>query len=168
LLFVASKVLWAAFRPDNLLLALIIAGVVLSWTRRRRRAGRWLAALGLAGMVGIAVAPVDALLFAPLEDRFPAMRDPPARVDGIIVLGGAVDALQSQRKGMPSLNDEAERITTMVELARRYPDAKLVFTSGSPSIFGGPSEADATEPLLAGLGLDTSKLIFERKSRNTY
>jgi len=72
----------------------------------------------------------------------------PSYVDGIIMLGG-------------------DENIAFADLARRYPMAKLV------SAGGGPMDPDSTGPDLEGkaptwLGVDKSRIIFERKSRNTF
>ena len=67
------------------------------------------------------------------------------------------------------LNGAAERITEFVALARRYPEARLVFTGGSGFVFTGDlREADVISDVLDGLGFDISRIAFERESRNTY
>lgn len=169
MLFVLSKIFWRLVEPDLLLLEIVVIGLALAATRRHARTGMRIAVVGAVLLLAVAFAPTDQWLMAPLENRFPAPPALPAHVDGIVALGGAIDAERSMAHGAPSLNDEAERITAFVALARRYPSAKLVFTSGSVSIFGdGPKEADMAATLFAELGLDTSKILFERQSRNTY
>ncbi len=96
--------------------------------------------------------PVDEWVAEPLEDRFPAVHEYPERVDEIIVLGGALNPELTAVRGMPALGDAAERVTSFVTLARRYPQAKLVFSGGSGSLFGGLPEADAAARLFADLG----------------
>jgi uncharacterized SAM-binding protein YcdF (DUF218 family) len=169
LLFVFSKIFWRLVEPDLLLLAAITLGLGLGATRRWARAGFRVATMGTLLLLAIAFLPTADWLLGPLEDRFPPVRDMPVRVDGIIALGGAIDAERTAAHGIPSLNEEAERVTTFVTLARLYPAAKLVFTSGSASVFADhPKEADAAKQLLADLGMDATKIIFERESRNTY
>jgi uncharacterized SAM-binding protein YcdF (DUF218 family) len=169
LLFVLSKIFWRLVEPDLLLLAVVALGLTIGATTRWARAGMRIAVTGTSLLLAIAFLPTDAWLMGPLENRFPPVRDMPAHVDGIIALGGAIDPERTEAHGIPSLNDEAERVTTFVTLARRYPTAKLVFTSGSAFVFADhPKEADAAKRLFADLGMDTTKIIFERESRNTY
>ena len=164
-----SKILWRLVEPDLLLLGLVVLGLALAASRRHTQTGMRIATTGAVLLLAVAFVPTDRWLLAPLEDRFPPPRMMPAHVEGIVVLGGAIDAERSLAHGMTSLNDDAERITAFVALARHYPAAKLVFTSGSASIWGdGPKEADAAVTILAALGLDTSKILFEREARNTY
>lgn len=164
-----SKILWRLVEPDLLILGIIVIGLALAASRRHARAGMRITVVGSLLLLLVAFAPIDQWLMAPLEERFPPPPELPAHVDGIVALGGAIDAERSVAHGMTSLNDDAERITAFVALARRYPSAKLVFTSGSALIWGnGPKEADAAVTIFAALGLDTSNILFEREARNTY
>jgi len=164
-----SKIFWRLVEPDLLLLGLVLIGLVLATTRRWARSGIRIAATGALLLLAVAFLPVDEWLITPLENRFPAPRTLPEHVDGIVVLGGALDPERSAAHGIPSLNAEAERMTSFVKLAGAYPTAKLVFTGGSASIFGDHlPEAEAAKTLFSDLGLDPSHIIFERDSRNTY
>lgn len=123
----------------------------------------------MALLLGTAFLPVPNLVLAPLEDRFPLPLHLPDRVEGIIVLGGAVDPIETVTRGIPSLNDAAERMTTFVKLAQLYPAAKKVFTGGNGTLKDTKiAEADVARQLFNDLGLDTSQVAFEEKSRNTY
>lgn len=167
-MFLFSKIFGFLLQPDTLLLLLVLAGLLLAGTRRSWIGWR-LAATGALLMLAISLLPMDSWCLAPLEDRFPQPGALPAQVDGIIVLGGAVNPEQTERHGIPSLNENAERMTSFVKLARRYPGARLVFTGGSGSIHADrPKEAETAKMLFDDLGLDTTKIIFERELRNTY
>ncbi|MDA8231522.1 MAG: YdcF family protein [Magnetospirillum sp.] len=168
LLFVLSKLFWDVLHPSSLLLLLLSAGAFLIGGRFLG-AGRLAVATSAVCLLAIAALPVGDGLMAPLEDRFPAVRIPPPHVDGIIVLGGAIDLDLSGARRMPSLNSAAERMTTFAALARRYPDARLVFSGGSNLLEQRAlREADVARTLLADLGVDVGRVVFERNSRNTY
>jgi uncharacterized SAM-binding protein YcdF (DUF218 family) len=113
--------------------------------------------------------PVGAVLLRPLEDRFP---QPPADMPapaGIIVLGGAVDTTKSEARGQVWLDADAARMTAGVELARRYPNARLVYSGGSAGFpHEGPAEAISARELWLSLGVPPEQMIFEAKSRNTW
>jgi uncharacterized SAM-binding protein YcdF (DUF218 family) len=165
-LFVASKILWGLLRPNTLALVLAVIGLALVW--RGRRFGRWPLTLGVGWYAAVFALPVAALLTLPLEDRFPRPTEP-AKVTGIIVLGGAVEQSLTEARGVPALNGAAERMTEAVALALRHPDAKLVFTGGSAALLpGGPTESDTARALFLSLGLPAAQLLFERESRNTH
>ena len=71
-------------------------------------------------------------------------------------------------RGAHALNESAERMTEAAALARRYPNAKVLFTGGSIEILGAPTVgADAAEIVLRDLGVGSDRLILERKARNT-
>lgn len=166
-MFVIAKILGALAQPANAALVMLLLGVALLHTRRWLWGRRLLGGL-VAILLVVAVLPLDEWLLAPLEDRFPAPRDLPERVDGVVVLGGAVDPVVSAARGQPSLNGAVERVTALVELGRRYPDARLVFSGGSGSVTTQEhKEAPAARDFLAGLGFDVGRVVFEAQSRNT-
>ncbi|MGN6570998.1 MAG: YdcF family protein [Pseudolabrys sp.] len=165
--FVLSKTAALLLVPSNLLLLVGLAGLLLL-SKGRRRFGRILAGTSLVLFLVIGLLPVGGLLNFVLENRFPvwdASRGPP---DGIIVLGGAIDPLTSQVRGQTVLGDAAERITIIAKLARDYPNARIVFTSGDASLLADmPKEADALYPLLDTFGVPRARVALERNSRNT-
>ncbi len=168
LFFWLSKLTWLVIAPDSLLLILILAAWALLWR------GAYRPATGLLGLVAviptvIALLPVGAWLLSPLEQRFAANPPLPKKIDGIIVLGGAEDARLSASSLQAELNDAAERHLALLALAKRYPEAKLVYTGGTGSMLEQQYKGAAVAELLyAGQGLDLSRLTFERNSRNTY
>jgi uncharacterized SAM-binding protein YcdF (DUF218 family) len=167
MLFVLAKIVSRLVEPGSILTILIVGGLVLS-VLGLRRLGSWFLWIGAASLLAASVLPLDSWVIAPLENRFPSIHEMSGPVDGVIVLGGAIDPNLTALHGMPALGDSAERITGFVTLARRYPQAKLVFTGGSGSLGGGSPEADVAKDLLADIGLDTSQILFERESRDTY
>ena len=163
-LFFIGKLLTILMLPT----ALMIEGAVLGLLLRRRRLGRGLLVLAIAAQAACLLLPVDAWSIRPLEDRFPAIAVPPDNVDGIVVLGGAIDDLTSRDRDAPTLNWAANRMTGFVELSRRYPHAKLVFTGGSGAIEQGlANESDYARILFEQLGLPADRVMFEDKSRTT-
>ncbi len=161
--FHISKLIWFIVQPTNGLLLLAAAGVGLQFIGRLRL-GRWLAAFGVAGLLAGGFLPLGMLLLRPLEDRFP---QPvlPGRIDGLIVLGGAIGST----RGLTSLNDSAARMTEALALSRRFPDARLAFSGGDASLLMADdmTEAEAAERFLLSLGLARERLILEGQSRNT-
>jgi uncharacterized SAM-binding protein YcdF (DUF218 family) len=143
-------------------------GVFRCW-RSGGRHGFPLIVLATLLLVAVAALPFGEWAAAPLEARFPAVATLPPRVDGVVVLGGAIDTEASVAHGQVALNDAAERLTAAAMLARRHPEAKLVLSGGNGEILGGPAtEASLMADLLAGLGVDRGRLVLEDRSRNTY
>jgi uncharacterized SAM-binding protein YcdF (DUF218 family) len=160
--------LWTLAGPSQLLLLALASGAVFLWAGWRRT-GRWLAGLGVAGLLAFGVLPIAAYLAAPLEHRFPQPRLP-ARVDGIVLLAGAERTGLSQYTGTPQVGQHSLRYVATLELARRHPDAIVVF-SGGPFVEPGkgPLETQTAiaAALLPRLGIDPGRIVFETASRDT-
>jgi uncharacterized SAM-binding protein YcdF (DUF218 family) len=172
MLFELSKVLWWFAQPSKLWLVLVASSVLLLYTRRRSL-GRGLLTFAVILAFLTVFLPVHTWLAGALEQRFPRLTQLPAKVDGIVVLGGAVDELVTAAFTQPSLNNAAERMTEAVYLARRYSTAKLVFSGGSSLVSQSDlslslKETDVAEQLFNNLGIYEARLILESESRNTW
>lgn len=166
--FWLSKTAWWLLSPDILLLIVILFTWLLLALGANKLAKK-IHTVTAAACLLIAFLPLGSWLLHPLENRFPVNPVLPQHIDGIIVLGGAENAVLSSLWKQPELGDGAERYLAFFNLARQYPDAKLVFTGGSGSLSDQSHKgADVAQTLFERLGLDTSKIIFERQSRNTY
>ncbi len=164
---IVSKVAWAIAQPAHLVLIALCAGVALLWTRWPYT-GRWLASIGVVLLIVAAVLPLASWVTQPLKDRFPAL-DLPTRADGIIVLGGSTKPTVTAARGQASVGANVERLIGFATLAKRYPTARLVFLGGSDRLGGEPlSQADVARTVLADMGLDVGRVVFESESRNTY
>ena len=165
---VVGKVFWLVVNPANVLVAVLVLGTLLLFSRWRRT-GRFLVLISALLALFIAYAQPGEWLMEPLEERFAAPTRMPETVAGIVVLGGAIDTRQSNQFGQIALNGRGERITGFVALARRYPQAKLVYSGGAGLIVGeDKSEAEHAKPLLVTLGVPEERIILETKSRDTY
>lgn len=164
--FFLSKFLAFFTKPSNLLFLLVILGLVLM-TTRYARAGRKILVTGVILLLLFGISPLGRQAVLVLEGRFPAWDSSRGAPDGIIVLGGAIAPDVSAARGEIALGGAAERMTVVADLARRYPKAKIVFTGGTPALFGGPREADYVRPLWESFGIAPDRIILERDSRNT-
>ncbi len=166
--FVASRIFWFVAEPISLAIIVGVLGILLGFTRFVR-VGRVLMAGAIIALAAELLTPLGAALLRPLEDRFPRQAaDIPAPA-GIIVLGGAVDTEKSEARGQVYQTPDAARMTTGVELARRFPTAQLVYTGGSAGLLGErPAEAIGARKLWLSLGVPPERMTFEAKSRNTW
>jgi uncharacterized SAM-binding protein YcdF (DUF218 family) len=148
--FVLAKLFWFVFEPGNFLVLFLLAGVVL--LALRRRAGMWVTFAAATCLFAVLVLPVNRWPARPLEDRFL----PPAsiaRVDGILVLGGGHN----------------DSLVSAADLLRRYKSARLVFSGGNGSLDAEDApEADKARIVLKQIGIDTGRVTFENRSRNTW
>lgn len=169
-MFYASKVGWFFLTPSNLLPALALLGALAALGGGRfARTGSRLAAGALILLAVLGLSPLAAAILLPLEDRFPAFREDGRPLAGAIVLGGAVWPEVSFAREQLAVNDAAERVIAMADLARRYPAMRIVFTGGSgAAVFHEPAEADAIVRFGGVLGLAPGRLLFEGRSRTTW
>jgi uncharacterized SAM-binding protein YcdF (DUF218 family) len=169
--FILAKTLGFFAAPSNALITLALIGLVLMRTRFVRTGRRLVVAAAiLIAIVGLS--PLGNAIILPLENRFPAWDDSPnaARGEptGIISLGGALDTVVSPVRHEVGLNEAAERMTALAELARRFPNARIVFSGGSGRlIFKGATEAELAERLFLSFGIAKERITLEDKSRDT-
>lgn len=166
-MFGVSKLLWALLAPDSLL----VFGVLAALYAVLRRNWPWASGLLLVEtlvLVALAIWPIGEWLLYPLEQPGTPTAELPAHVEGIVMLGGAEDGLQTAIWGAPELNAAAERLTATAMLARRYPEARVVLSGGSGSLrYTEFKDADIGRRFLVDQGLAPERLLLERESRNT-
>lgn len=165
--FVLSKTVGIILLPSNLFIGIGLLGVVLTATRFASFGRKMMIASIVLLAVG-GLSPLGNLLLYPLESRFPpwdAAKGPP---DGIVVLGGPIDADISVAHDTTVVRTAADRIFATAALALRYPNARIVFSGGSGNLISNDAkEADYAATLFESLGIPKSRLIIERRSRNT-
>jgi uncharacterized SAM-binding protein YcdF (DUF218 family) len=164
--FTLSKTFGFFAVPSNDLMFIGLIGLVLLCTRFRRLAS-WLIVTSIVLIAFVGFSPLGRLLILPLEQRFPAWdpsRGPP---DGIVVLGGAISPGISLARGVVAFGEGAERITFATELARRYPNARIIFSGGTGALFGGAVEAPFAVKEFEALGIAHDRITAEEQSRNT-
>ena len=165
--FAVSKILGFFALPSNFLISIGILGLVLLVTRFRRLAS-WLVVTSLVLLAVAGLSPLGNDLILPLEQRFPPWNPSRGPPDGIVVLGGAITPDVSAARGVVALNQAAERITATVELARRYPNARIIYSGGSNALMFNPiPEAPFAVRELEALGVAHDRITAEEQSRNT-
>jgi uncharacterized SAM-binding protein YcdF (DUF218 family) len=167
LFFAISKVLAFLASPGNVMIVIGVVGIALMPTRFAR-AGRRLAAVAIILLVVAGYSPLGRALLLPLEQRFPPWNPDGPAPAGIVVLGGSIDVRLSHARSAAALQDSAERITAGVALARRYPQARLIFSGGSGKLLS-PEEREApvAQKLFVDLGLAPERIEIDDRSRNT-
>jgi uncharacterized SAM-binding protein YcdF (DUF218 family) len=167
ILFYFSKLAGPLSDPRTVLFAALIVGIALLWTSRRK-SGRIVVSATVAAAIGLNAAPIGPIAVAWIENLVPAPTRLPDRIDGIVVLGGDINTRMMRLRPV-SPGGDATRLIAFADLARRYPNARLVFTGGTGRILDRTdTEADGARRLLPLLGLDPARVLFEDQSRNTY
>ena len=161
--FPLAKLGWTIAAPSHLLLWLTVLTAV-ALAVGRPRLGRWLATVTALLFVVFGVLPTGDWLAQRLEDQYRRPAVLPARVDGILDLGGGLgDDILVARHAPATALSEARLVSTF-ELARRYPAARVVFSGG----WGRYADAAAAAYGFAQMGLDPRRLTLESRSHDTF
>ncbi len=164
--FIMSKVFWFAITPFNIILLLLLVGCLLLF--KKPKTGKKLIGTGLVLVFMFGLEFIPGFMMGSLENRIPA-GDIPDKIDGIIVLAGAVD-MEASRFELIELNEQADRIVVGIILSKKHPEATLIVTGGSGNLKQDQkfNEADYLKRLSLLLGIDKEKILIERNSRNTH
>jgi uncharacterized SAM-binding protein YcdF (DUF218 family) len=166
--FLLSKTLGIMLLPANFLIGAGLVGSILlatQWAALGRR-------LLIISAIFLAIAgfsPLGKLLLYPLEQRFPPWDASHGAPDGIVVLGGGIDPDLSAAHGSAAFMHAADRIVAAAALARKYPNARILYSGGNANLIADDSarEADYATSVLESLGIARERVTIERRSRNT-
>jgi uncharacterized SAM-binding protein YcdF (DUF218 family) len=161
-----TRVFWIVAQPVSVIALLLVLGLLLMWLKRRRLAATafTLAAL-LLGLISFTT--FGYLALAPLEGRFVRPAEP-ARIDGIVVLGGGMDVGANSVRGGWELTRSGDRFVETLRLALRHPEARILVAGGGSALQAGEEpEATAGARFFRDFGIAPERLIIEDQSRNT-
>ena len=162
-----NEILWALLQPSTVLVALVALALAATWLRWHAVAATLLTAF-LVVVAAVLLLPVGEWLGAPLETRV-ASSPLPARVDGIVLLGGAVDWRVTRERGQLSLNAAGERVAAAAALAQRYPQARLIVTGSFGDAFADDLRAVPTDAsLFFGPHFSGRSVTYLGEARSTY
>jgi uncharacterized SAM-binding protein YcdF (DUF218 family) len=168
LFFVLSKTLGVMLLPMNFLIGLGLFGGLLQATRFASF-GRKFVAASIVVLALCGFSPLGDWVLYPLESRFPPWDASRGAPDGIVVLGGSIDADLSMAHNAPVIKGAPDRIIAAAALARRYPKARIIFTGGSSNLISTDArEADYATEIFESLGVSKERLEMERRARNTH
>jgi uncharacterized SAM-binding protein YcdF (DUF218 family) len=162
--FWLGKIAWAIFAPSHFLIILLMLFLCLPM----HRALRGFLCTGIAFFMLCAMAlPLGDWALVPLE-QCESKTQIPMKVDGVIVLGGAVDNESTIAAGGAEFNSAADRFIGMLKLMKTYPEAKIIYSGGpgSPK-YPDFKEADYIKHAVADIGLDAARVVVENQARNT-
>jgi uncharacterized SAM-binding protein YcdF (DUF218 family) len=161
-----TKIFWMLFSPLSLSMLLVALGLVLSFTRWRRTT-RVAIVVGLGLLTLCVVTNIGDVLIRPLETRFSRPTEP-AHIDGIVVLGGGMDAAVTSAMGGWELNQSGDRFVEALRLALHHREAKVLVSGGvAVGSLGNEPEAVSGGRFFAAFGIAPDRLLLEDKSRNT-
>ena len=166
--FILSKLLNFFLDPFNLLvISFVIFLLINARTKKNKFKGIVWFVLFWALLL---YKPIPEFLIKNLEDKFSYREDTFIELEGIIVLGGGTGSgkIAKERNDI-SLGPGAERVFKGLQFLQQQPQGSVIFTGFSGSLFHeGLSEAEIIEKLIKALKIDTKKILFEKRSRNTF
>lgn len=167
MVFVISKIIGFVALPSNAIALLGLFGLVLL-ASRIKRAGIFTLVMSIILLFIFGLSPLPNVMLLLLAERFPAWQADGRDPDGIIVLGGGIESENSAPRGSLEVNSAADRVFAMLDLARRYPKAKIVYSGGSGNLIqNSVPEAPFAGRLLDELGLGNGRVVLESRSRTT-
>jgi uncharacterized SAM-binding protein YcdF (DUF218 family) len=168
MIFILSKIVNFFALPSNALMVICVLGLALLIMTPFRRIATRLLAVGFGLYLVFGLSPASSWLVLPLTERFPAWKPDGRAPDGIIVLGGAINAEATVARSSLEVDQSAERILAMLKLARQYPSARIVFSGGSGNLIAhSVAEAPIAGQLLEDFGVAKDRIILESESRTT-
>jgi len=168
MIYVFKKTVAFFLFPYRIGLFMILVGLVLLWSTKRQKTGRWLASIGLGILCIASIGLVSNPMLNRLESRYPPITEfgPYQDVNWVVVLGGG-----AYPEGNLALLDRltVETLTRLTEgiriLRQLQPSARILLSGGNPS--GKVVEARAMQAAAVALGMENSRLVIEEKSWDT-
>jgi uncharacterized SAM-binding protein YcdF (DUF218 family) len=151
--------------PSNVIASLAMIGLVMLLLRRRY--GAVISAVALVAVVAGTLSPLGNILLTPLEQRFADTDFPAQRFDGLIILGGSYDTVSHGYLSTIYLEEDTEPMAIVPGLARRYPEARIIFSGGTDPSTPGPSEAAIVKQYFISFGIAPERILIEERSQTT-
>jgi len=162
--FTLSKTLGGLCRPLTITLLLLVGVLILR--KRRPRLASGLLWTALIVLYTLSTRPVADLLLLPLEAPYEHPAEPES-ADAIVVLGGSLDLNRSTAEAI-ELNGAGDRFLQGLVLAEKHPDAVLLFSGGTASLFDrSKREATMLQAWAERFGVPADRIRAEIRSRNT-
>lgn len=174
--FILSKIIWMLTTPAMLIVVAWTVGYGLEqWGKcpQKKRRGRYLHTAALCLTLAILFLPVGDWTLFSLEGKGKAYSPPlgETKINGIILLGGDETPALSAYRDWPVSGHALGRYLRVVELARAFPEAPIIFAGGSGRLSPSSTalkESDVAKKALEKLGIPAQRLLIEDQSRNTY
>lgn len=155
---VAVKVLM----PETFFVLILLVGLGALW-RGWWRVGRTAVTIAAFCLAVIGPLPFGAVLLETLEDSYPRAPEV-ASPSTIVVLSGGEHGMISADTGQIKLSPGSDRLTAALLLARRFPEARVLFVGQSMHL---PDGSFLPQAYFQRNGLDPGRLTIEPLSRNT-
>ncbi len=158
-----------SFSPVGIMTAILVAGIVLSVTKRRRRTGHRLLFVAAGLYLVFTSSPLAELAIANLEGFYPPLQavDSSSRVERIVILSGYGVENPSTPVTSNLAGETICRVAEGIRLYRQIPKSKIV-VSGGILRKGDKPIAQQMADFIVAMGVSTEDVLVEGRSRDTY
>lgn len=163
--FIFSQVLNIIFDFYNLIIFLILSAFLISFFNKKISTIIYLVSIII--FIITSILPTGSYLMKYLENNNYDIENIPKNIDGIIVLSGSIQPKLTFDYKDVQFNNSSERIFKFIELSKKFPNAKKVFSGGNAFFFDKKlNQSYFAKNLLSKFELNN--IIYEDKSKNTY
>ena len=167
--FSLSKAIWTYFNPIQVIIYFLLFLLVFNFFNKKKII-KIINLIIFILFILIIFLPNGTYLLWKLENTYSKPQIFSSNIDGIIILGSGTEPFLTYQHNQIILSEHVERITESIELMKRFPNAKIVYSGGS---FTTNPEAkltgvDVAKMFYTQMEIDVNKIIFEDKSLNTY
>jgi uncharacterized SAM-binding protein YcdF (DUF218 family) len=163
---VLTRIFWLLVQPLSLIMLCLLLAFLLGFRAKRGWSRIFLIVGGLM-LFATTFTTMGYALITPLEDRFVRPAEP-GHIDGIVVLGGAMDGEVNSVRGGWELNRSGDRYVETVRLALAHPEAKVLVAAGPAALaLDQEREALAAQRMLLSFGVAPERIVLDENSRNT-
>jgi uncharacterized SAM-binding protein YcdF (DUF218 family) len=158
-----------SFSPVGIMTAILVAGIVLSVTKRKRRTGHRLLFVAAGLYLVFTSSPLAELAIANLEGFYPPLQavDSSSRVERIVILSGYGVENPSTPVTSNLAGETICRVAEGIRLYRQIPKSKIV-VSGGILRRGDKPIAQQMADFIVAMGVSTEDVLVEGRSRDTY
>lgn len=159
---------WWLCDLDFWLVIFIILATFLLWTRWWKGGRILFAIIGMFIFIAC-VSPVPDFIATFLENRFQRPDHIADDVKGFIVIGFGLDRRVTQSRDIITLNCASQRELALIELSKKYPSKKFVYTAGTLNSPQLKSWSDIMRKFFEEMtGEKPVNIIFEDHAKDTY
>jgi len=157
------------FISPGIFIIILFIIFIMSLKKRSLGKAKFLLLMTIIGIYLLSIEPIKDIIVQPLEKKYPPITNVQLdKVDCYVILGGGI--YDNSPKNLSSLTGSPSkaalfRVVEGVRLYKKYPK-KIIITGGI--VYGGEkSEGSVYKELMLDLGVSSSDIIIEDKSRTT-
>jgi len=158
--FYLSKILWLILNPFNFFIFVNIITIFL-YLIRFNRLSVFIFIINFIFLLFITIFPIGNFLIHKIEREYHSKNVVPHSLDGILILGGATSHVLYKEFNQVSVNGSAERLIESVKIIKEFKNSKIIFS-------GGLGHSESAKFFYKKMEINTDRIIFENKSRNTH